>query len=432
MPDEIAQNPDSEKQNAGNPVTPDLFETTSTETIINIEEREKQNRRKKKKFISTLIIGGALCLFFVLIPVGITFYKTYFIKAKPIVQNIDDEDKTPKIPTVIDVSKLTLLNSDLLKISLEYLQQASIYESYDQANQIKKLEIAFDKLDGQEKVTEQNLREGYIFRVSAFTTSQRNLTEVTQVKREAFIAKCPGSATFSNTSETTVNSLKGSTFEISNCGADYKLTYVLNSGVTYEFAQIYKGDVGYRQVYRAATDDILLSVKFYQEKVEMGPLETYSSPNWSFSFKYPVSFSSNCCDIPALVSSKSQSLITLGDSTSLVNRTNFDGFAVLMDRYDEGGTDAYLNTQRKTLIDDYIVVKGEAPTLSETTIKVGDKDALLLKGYTWNGNNLIYVPIKENENSGKVLIISIKNISGDSFGLKMDEILKSFKFVEKN
>lgn len=429
MPDETAQNPDSNEQNKVNPVVLNSSETPFFEPIINIEEKEKQNKRKKRKFIATLVIGGIICLILALVPVGIKIFKTYFLKVKPIVQDINEEDKTPKIPTVIDVSKLVQLNSDLLKVSIEYLQQANVSESYDEANQIKKLEIAFDKLDGQEKVTEQNLKEGYIFRISAFTTYQRNLAEVTQVKREAFTAKCPSSATFSDTDEITVNSLKGSTFEISNCGADYKLSYVLKSGVTYEFVQIYKGDVGYRQVYRAATDDILLSVKFYQEKVDIGPLETFSSPTWGFSFKYPTAFSSNCCDIPALVSSRATNLITLGDPKTLVTRTSFDGFAVLMDRYSEGGTNAYLDTQRKTLIDDYIVVKGEAPTLSETSIKVGNKDALLFKGYTWIGDNLIYVPIIDNDNSGRVLIISIKNISGDSFNSTMDEILKSFKFV---
>ncbi|MBU0535105.1 MAG: hypothetical protein ABIJ82_03410 [Patescibacteria group bacterium] len=431
MPDEATVNPISDDQQAVNPVVPNLQTTPQSEPIVDIEEKEKEIKRKKRKFIATVVIGGLCCLIFILIPVGIKIYKTYFLKTKPIVQEINEENKTPQIPTVIDVSKLVQLNSDLLKISLEYLQQANVAESYDEANQIKKLEIAFDKQDGQEKITEENLKEGYIFRVSAFTTSQRTLQEATQVKKGAFTTKCPDTAIFSGTEGITINSIDGFTFDIQNCGADYKLAYILKSGVIYEFAQIYKGDVGYRQVYKAATDNILLSVKFYPDKVDTGPLETFTSPDRDFSFKYPKTFKADCCDTPALVSGKA-ALITLGDPKTLVDRNNFDGFAVLMDRYSEGGTDAYLNKQRKTLIDDYIVVKGEAPTLRETSIKVGNKDALLLKGYTWNGNSLIYVPIISDYNSGKVLIISIKNISGDSFDLKMNEILKSFEFVEKS
>lgn len=432
MPNEATANPTSDEQKVDNFVGPNLQTTLQSEPIVDIEEKEKEIKRKKRKFIATVVIGGICCLIFILIPVGIKIYKTYFLKTKPIVQEINEENKTPQIPTVIDVSKLVQLNSDLLKVTLEFLQQAKLTESSDEANQIKKLEIAFDKQDGQEKITEENLKEGYIFRISTFTTSQRRLEEVTQVKKTSFVAKCPNTAIFSDTEGITINSIKGFTFEIQNCGADYKLAYILKSGIIYEFAQIYKGDVGYRQVYKAATDDILLSLKFYPDKmVDTGPLESFTNPGGGFSFKYPKAFKADCCDISALVSNRAL-LITLGDPETLVDRNNFDGFAVLMDGYSEGGTNAYLDRQRKTLIDDYIVVKGEAPILRETSIKVGNKDALLLRGYTWNGNNLIYVPIISDYNSGNVLIVSIKNISGESFDLKMNEILKSFEFVEKN
>lgn len=431
MPDEVALNPVSNEQEVVNSVIPTTQNPTQSEPIIDIAKREKENKRKKRKFIITSVIGGLFCLIFVLIPVGIKLYKIYFWKTKPIVQEIPEENQIPQIPTVIDVSKLVQLNSDPLKVTLEYLQQAKLSESSDEANQIKKLEIAFDKQDGQEKITEENLKEGYIFRLSEFTTSQRTLREATEVKKGAFATKCPDTAIFSGTEDITINSINGFTFDIQNCGADYILAYILKSGVVYEFAQIYKGDVGYRQVYKAATDDILSSLRFYPDKIDTGPLESFTSPGWGFSFKYPKTFKTDCCDISALVSNRAV-LITLGDPETLVDRNNFDGFAVQMDRYEEGGTDAYLDRQRKTLIDDYIVVKGEVPTLRETSIKVGNKDALLLKGYTWNGNSLIYVPIISDYNSGKVLIISIKNISGESFDLKMNEILKSFEFVEKN
>jgi hypothetical protein len=427
MPDEIPQTSKQAEQINSDPEPQNTQNTDEIPVIVNVEERQKEIKRKKRKFMATLIIGGIVCLFLASVPVAINIYKTYFLKVKPIVQEIPDENKKPQIPTVIDVSKLVQLNSDLLKISLEYLQQATLNESSDSVNQLKKLEIAFDKQDGQEKITEENLREGYIFRVTAFTPSERVLLDAAEVKKKAFITKCPSTAIFTKTSEVYVNSIKGFGFDIQNCGADYKLSYIPKSSVIYEFAQIYRGDVGYRQVYKAATNDILLSVRFYPDIADTSPSETFTSLDKAFSFKYPKTFKSDCCTISALASFKPV-LITLGDSTNLIDKNNFDGFAVQMDDYRSGGTDAYLDTQRKTLIDDYIVVKGEAPTLSETSIKVGDKDAVLLKGYAWNGNDVIYVPLIKDYNSGRVLIISVKNISGEDFDLKMDEILKSFVF----
>lgn len=434
MPDEAPINPIPEEPKVVEPIPAVTPVSTITETspqsepIVDIQEREKEIKRKKKKFIRLVIIGLIACLILALIPVGINFYKTYFLKSKPVVQDVPDENKGPVIPEVIDVSKMIQYNSDLLKISLEYSQAATLSEIPDNINKIQKIEIAYDKQDGQEKITETNLKEGYLFRASTFVTTQRDLDGIVEVKKAAMVSKCPKTSLFSNPSEVTINGFAGVSFEVTNCGADYKLTYVVKSGLNYEFAQIYKGDVGYRQVYRAATDDILTSVRFYPDESTKGPLETFTASD-GFSFKYPKTYKSDCCDMPTPVSNDAAKIVTLGDPQTLVDRGNFDGFGIFFDHFDEG-FDAYLNKIRKTMVDDYIVVKGQAPTLSETSIKVDGKDATLLKGYTWSGNDLIYLNLS-SDTSGNVLIIEIKNISGDKFETTMNEVLKSFVFVEK-
>ena len=51
----------------------------------------------------------------------------------------------------------------------------------------------------------------------------------------------------------------------------------------------------------------------------------------------------------------------------------------------------------------------------------------MFKGYSWRGNDLVYVDIS-NEDRNIFLIISVLNISGDSFTETFNTILRSFKF----
>jgi len=59
---------------------------------------------------------------------------------------------------------------------------------------------------------------------------------------------------------------------------------------------------------------------------------------------------------------------------------------------------------------------------------VGNRKGTMLKGYSWRGNDLIYVELFGEKLSDYALVISIKNISGDSFDNVVTEILKSFRF----
>lgn len=398
------------------------------QTIINIEQKEKEILKKKRKFKLMATLGIIFLVLLISTPLLINYYKRKFIQNKPIVQHVEDEDKKIKIED-LTVTKKVQHNSDLLYISLEYLDKAKLTETSDQNNQIKKLEIIYAKQGELAGATPETLTEGYIFKASTFTTQLRTLEEITQVKVEAFKAGCPPTATFTKITPATVDGVEGQTFEVTNCGSDYKVTYVVKGALNYEFAQIFKGDVGYRQVYRAETEDILYSIKFYPDKKDEGPLETYKNTEYGFLFKHPK-FKPDCCDITGPISEDAKKIIVLGDPATFVDKNNFDGFGVFIDE-DYSGIDfnGYLDVQKKTMVDDYVIVKGEAPKLEQKLLKVGNKDGVMLKGYSWRGNDLIYVDMLSS-NYKKLLVISIKNTSGKIFEKKMDEILKSFEYFE--
>jgi len=410
-------------------------DTSNIETIVDIKQKEVEIQKKKRRFKLILIISIITLLTLISIPIAINIYKRYFIKNEPIVQKIEDEEKKINVED-ITVEKKVQHNSDTLYISLEYLDNAKLSESTDANNQIKKLVVTYEKqidlTQGQTgvptEITPDTLKEGYIFQVSTFTTSLRTLDEIVQVKKDAFIAKCPKTATLSDITDTTIDGVEGKTFEVTNCGTDYKVAYVVKGALNYEFAQIFKGDIGYKQVYKAETEDILNSVKFYPDKTDEGPLETFRSEENGFQFKHPK-FSSECCDLTGPVSERSTKLVILGDPLTFVNKDNFDGIGIFIDKtYEQIDFNGYLDIQKRTLIDDYIVVKGEAPKLEEKILKIGNRDGVMLKGYSWRGNDLIYVDISRESISRIILVISIKNLSGVSFEKKVNEIFKSFEY----
>ncbi|MFZ2663862.1 MAG: hypothetical protein WAX66_00665 [Patescibacteria group bacterium] len=417
------------------PVSSNESDTKSNvESVIDIEKKEIEIKKKKKRFKFVLIILIISTLLLTLVPVAINFYKRNFIKNKPIVQTIEEEDKKIKVED-IQVEKKIQHNSDNLAISLEYLDKAKLLESVEGDGQIKKLEIIYEKQpssDPSASVTEDNLKEGYIFKVSTFITTQRELDEIVQVKKDAFTAKCPQTATFSDINETTIDGIEGRTFEVINCGSDYKLTYVVKGTLNYEFAQVVKGDIGYKQVYKAETEDILSSLKFYPDKTNEGPLETFINTSYGFQFKHPK-FSLECCDITNPASKNAERIVVLGDMSTFVDKSNFDGVGIFVDKtYDNEDFNAYMEVQKKILIDDYIVVKGEAPKLEEKVLKVGNRDGVMLDGYSWRGEDLVYVNISPEPRRIVALIISIKNTSGILFEKKVDEILKSFEYTVTN
>ena len=52
----------------------------------------------------------------------------------------------------------------------------------------------------------------------------------------------------------------------------------------------------------------------------------------------------------------------------------------------------------------------------------------MLKGYSWRGNDLIYVDGSPNMNASRIVVLSVKNISGERFNNVVNRIMESFKF----
>lgn len=401
------------------PITP----TSDQAETLDARQKEAVAIAKKKKFKKRAIIFLGIFGVLIVLSASGSIYKKYFVKNEPVIYVPDEEERKPQVGDV-ETKNLVQANSDSLRLSLEYPQDAFISEI--QENGIKKLNVVYTSSTSEPgDVLEDTLAEGYIFRIATFTTEIRDLEELTQVKRDSFVSKCPETAEISKIEEDTVSTTPALSFTATNCNGDYKLTYTEKFDVHYEITQFFKGDFGYKQRYRAATEDILGSVNFYPEVIE-GDTVTFTEDTYKFSFEHPK-FDNTCCDITGPISSRTQKIVVLGDLNSVIDKTTFDGIGIFVERSAVVSLEEYIELQRKTLIDDYIVVKGKAPTPQDISVKVGDRDGIMLKGYSWRGNDLVFVDISDSDIK-KYLIVSVLNTTGDSFTETFNTILRSFKF----
>lgn len=402
---------------------------TPPPAIIDIDTTKKEIRKKKIRFKILLytVIFSIFSLIFVK-PI-IKIYKENFIKQKPIVVDPLEDPNPSEKPIVIDPESIVEYKNDELKLSLDHLYKTSLFENTEGVNQSKKIEIIFDKNNPGKNISVEELSEGYIFRISVFSTALRKIDDIANVKKEAFYASCPKTAYIAKTENIQVNGVDGRTFEVNNCGSDFKVTYVAKNGLNYEFSQIFKGDLGFRQAYKAETENIITSVEFYPETpVDLGPLETYRNEDLKFSFDFPRSLNRDCCRATGPVSDLEEELFTIGDSESYVDENNFDAVTIYKDTNPKLDYLSYLEKQKNLLIDDYVITMGEPPKTEIREMQLGGKGATMLRGYSWKGNDITYINISKEGKSNIILVISIKNLSGDNFDNVVNTILESFKF----
>lgn len=401
-------------------------------------EKVKEVKKQKGFFYILFSIFAAIFALSLITIISYSVYLNYFAPRIQIVPTQPTEE--PQDPQTVNhvVEKTVQYKSDNVKLSLEYPKEAKLVDTWGNTNQTKKLEIFFSKdagvLESSESITDSKISEGYIFRISIFTANIRNMDDIAKVKKESVQASCPDTAEFSDTYPITINGMDSRFFEVKNCRGDFTITYTPKIGVFYAFEQIYKGDLGYKQKQKASTQEILDSVRFYPEPTgPVQPYDTYTNNDYRFSFEHPR-FDDKCCTLEGPpTNTNAARLVTLADKTTFVDANNFDGISVFIYRLmggEDGSYENFLQNQKKTLIDDYIIVRGTNPKLQEVSLKLGDKDAVLLRGYSWRDNDLIYCNIDLDGNNS-ALILSVKNMTGDKFEEKVDRILSSFKFTGK-
>jgi hypothetical protein len=408
-----------------NPSAPEPQPTVDDRGLIELAQKRKaENARRKSEYRKIMSIVTILVLLIVGVLVGFYIYKSskktapsaYVIKPTPTAQPTKAE------PDPTRVTEWNIYKSDRIKVLIKKPIQTKVLES---TNPALRVDIVFDKKNPEPvSGSETELGEGYIFRVTPLEVGIRDINSITQIKMDSFKLNCPTTSVFSEAKDELIDTIKARGFEIRNCNGDYLVHYIPRFGIYYEIVQYSKGDFGYRQKYRAILDEMLIAFNFYPEATSpLGPFKTFIDEGNKILFIHP-NLDENCCELPKPPTNEAQKIVMLGNKATFKDSDHFDGLGVFLLSTGRG-YDQFVEEQKRLLIEDYKVVKGVDPTVSQLDLTVGGKyRAIRLKGYSWRGNDLIYAEIPGGWGN-RVLIFSVRNVSGASFEKTLTDILNT-------
>lgn len=156
----------------------------------------------------------------------------------------------------------------------------------------------------------------------------------------------------------------------------------------------------------------------------------YTNSEYSFTFSFPTRLST-CCGISGPAVSKPPALITLGDVSSGKEGTDapFDGIAVYaVPKSPVESFSSFIEREKVALNVQSEQFTGEKKTNtgSSSTVNIADTDGILLRKYTWDGNDRYYVPFPDGSS---VLVISTIQASVE-FNSIINQILSTFRFID--
>ncbi len=399
--------------------------------LLGLAEKKQQaiekSRKAFQKVAKLLKIAGTIAL--LLLVVLFVIKKITQVSTPPYIVNntqTNDWNNTPP-----DESKWTIYKNDDLKVFIRYPNEASVIPSKSPALRV---DVVHDRDNlYPTQTSEDNLTQGYIFRVTPLNVGIRDIDSITKIKLGSFKDKCPQTATFSDVKQTLVGTINSRTFEIKNCDADYIISYVPKFGIYYEVALIYKGDFGYRQRYRATLEEIQREFNFFPEggTEPIGPFRTYVNEDRGFLVVHP-NLDATCCDTPVPPAENISKIVVLGDRATYKNSDAQDALGIYVYQpYLFTTFDTALERQKQYLVEDYKVVNGIDPVRTETEVTVGKYRGVMLKGYSWQKNDLVYMQVPNTQNRLTIFVFSITNTSGADWDKKVLDILSSFEVFEK-
>jgi len=402
-----------ENQNTAQP-------TNSAQPPEQLSPKEEEIEEKKNKFYKKLKLISLGTLVLISIAILLSFVRIIYIKTKDThVVNPEDKSTMPGQEIIIiekdpaEVEEWEIYSSEKYIFSVDYPKGDALFVS-DLSEDKFSVEIRSSNIIPDKKPNGENLVKGYIFHVIPLKLSASDLERAAKIKRDWYVSLCPETATIYQTSGRTVANLAAVGFDINDCNSDYAINYIAANDFVYEVMQVYKGDLGFEQIYKSRTNQILSSLLIDEDLPEASPTVLYEEKRVGFTFEYPRDMDSNCCTVPAPPQDYLVTLVTLAEND------NSDALAFYYSYRNNGvNFGDYVESQKMKLSDEYTIVKNKSPEGKETEMTISGQRAVMLSGYSWRGNDIIYIPIPRKQN---VLMISKMNVSEETFNTIKESI----------
>lgn len=419
-----------EENPAKSPVKPQTVKTTSIST---------PTKTKKTNFANIFIVlslvvllGAGAFVYMAINPQDFPFVQQLLSslgqQEKP-TQNPEPEPEEPKkvpeepIEVVIDPEEIVEYTNPSFEFALFRRAKTKLVEPGSFNTQLDTYQIFYEGPTQEQELTgPENLHDGYMVTLTIHKdVLNQDIDQIAIEKRNRYFLSCDSSAVISNIEERTISNRTAKTFSVENCGVNYIQSFFLRGGDLFEFNQIYRGDLGIRQIYRTETDEIVELFNILNT-IQPTPQNTWKEYNGkTITFKYPALLDSTCCTVKGVESNTATKRVVLADPKSLSGNNNeqFNGLAVYVDSLKPNTFEQYVENQRKLLVENYRVIIGKEPIVNEEIVTAGGQRAVWLKGYAWWGDIVLF----ETPKSDAVVIFVLVEVDKGAFEPTFREIL---------
>lgn len=396
-------------------------QTNSGQQSTQPTPKEIEIEEKKKSFYLKIKLLGLGVFVFIVIIILFTVGRYIYINTKSTyVANPETEQTLPEQEIIInpeeeeEVEEWEIYSSDKYRFAFDYPKGDSLTVTDVSENEFS-VEVRHKDIIPDENPDGQNMIKGYIFRVVPLKLSASDITSAALAKRDWFFSQCPDTATINSEYGNTIGGFDAVSFDVFDCNSNYSISYVAANNFVYEVSRVYKGDLGFKQIYKSRLNQILYTLVIETDRPELSPNATHYD-KVGFSFDYPRGMDAGCCWVPPPPQEELQNHITLAENDS----SHAIGFFYT---YRNSRIDfySYVEEHKTKLIDEYKIVKNKEPETTETELGIAGQKAIMLSGYSWRGNDLIYIPFTPKQN---VLVISKTDLSEDAF----NTIINSLEF----
>jgi hypothetical protein len=406
-------------------IIPSTSQNVSTGMPTSIGPKTKGRKLRRKMFLFGILFI-LLVIFFLNIAIN---SRREVIQENPGFVKETTQSTKSQVP-VEPERKWSVLELNEFGLKISYLQNLYIERSNPFSNNPPSFSVLYrGSRQPEGLINEANLTDGYIFKAVIYANPvNTNIKELAKKKLDTYVFNCPEITSVSTISSSVLDNLPSATFSVTNCLSDFKETYVLSGNFVYEFVQIFKGDLGYKQKYEEDTDEMLASVKIDRAAPAPESMFTvFNSESAGIMFTHPK-LNTTCCRVPRPSNTSYSNEWYFADINGAAPDKGkpFDGFGLFIYKLKKDETvESYLISQEVYLKEDYKLSTGHyADDSSIEDIKVGNTTGKLFKNYAWWGD-IIYVSF----NSGRsVAVISKTEFLPGSFKELFEGILATFAF----
>lgn len=402
-----------------------LGETEDNEDSADPNENAKSSKapiQKHKKFKLSPLLK-----FLVLATVIVTGIFAYLLYKYPPQIIKKKEEEPPVVVTRPEPENpRKTYSNDIYKFQVEYnTDKHEFKQTAAETGQLTQIWIVGKETQPEEIKEETELTTGYLVKISVFEGIDRDVKDLAQRKREKYALECPTVAEVSRVATRSIDGQEAKGFEVINCPQNYVETFARYKGNIIEITQVYRGDLGFKQSYRAQTEAIVRSFGWIRDPYEEPNIEIVENEDYRIRLIHPR-LDTSCCSVTVPSLEGLEKIVVLADPGNKDKEGNVrDRFGVFAVSKKGKTFELFLNEQKQALIQEFRVVEERNPTdLAEEKILIDGNDAFKLKNYAWWGE-VIYMesPVTEH-----FLVFVIPNSAGESFRNTIDEILNSVEF----